>query len=173
MNIFVSAERVTAIDLDTFALRGREVDVAYFLAQTAIFGIHLHESFAATHDLRTEFVRECGDLNQEQVVAYMAWALLQSLHYDLCILRIKNESVDLMLGAANRLLSTGSDRTKVMVTRQRVRQFYKAFGPFLKPYRWQIAGAYGSAASNRLYDAASSLAAETHSRQRHPRQEKP
>ena len=61
-----------------------------------------------THDLRTEFVRECGDLNQEQVVAYMAWALLQSLHYDLCILRIKNESVDLMLGAADRLLSTGS-----------------------------------------------------------------
>jgi hypothetical protein len=33
---------------------------------------------------------------------------LQSLHYDLCILRIKNESVDLMLGAADRLLSTGS-----------------------------------------------------------------
>ena len=45
---------------------------------------------------------------RQQVVAYMAWALLQSLHYDLCILRIKNESVDLMLGAADRLLSTGS-----------------------------------------------------------------
>ena len=31
-----------------------------------------------------------------------------------------------------------------MVTRQRVRQFYKAFGPFLNSYRWQIAGAYGA-----------------------------
>lgn len=108
MNVFVSAERVTAIDLDTFALREREVDVAYFLAQTAIFGIHLHNSFAATHQLRTEFARECGDLDRQRVVAYMAWALLQSLHYDLCILRIENESADLMLAAADRLLSTGS-----------------------------------------------------------------
>ena len=31
-----------------------------------------------------------------------------------------------------------------MVTKQRVRQFYKAFGPFLKPYKWQIASAYGA-----------------------------
>src|SRR5687767_12318871 len=26
----------------------------------------------------------------------------------------------------------------------RMRQFYRAFGPFLKPYRWQIGGAYAA-----------------------------
>ena len=29
-----------------------------------------------------------------------------------------------------------------MTAKIRVRQFYRAFGPFLKPYRWQIGGAY-------------------------------
>ena len=29
-----------------------------------------------------------------------------------------------------------------MMTREKIRQFYKAFGPFLNPYRWQIVGAY-------------------------------
>jgi hypothetical protein len=108
LNVFVSPERVTAIDLDTFGLREREVDVAYFLAQTAIFGIHLHESFAATQELRAEFLSECCTVNKQRVVAYMAWTFLQSLHYDLCILRIENESAELMLGAADRLLTTGS-----------------------------------------------------------------
>ncbi len=28
------------------------------------------------------------------------------------------------------------------LTKTRVQQFYRAFGPFLKPYRWQIMGAY-------------------------------
>lgn len=31
-----------------------------------------------------------------------------------------------------------------MIKTHRIRQFYKAFGPFLKPYRWQIAGAYAA-----------------------------
>jgi hypothetical protein len=108
MNVFVSPERVTAIDLDTFGLREREADVGYFLAQTAIFGLHLRNSLAATHQLRSEFSRECGNVDEERVAAYMAWTLLQSLHYDLCILRIRNESADLMLEAAHRLLSAGT-----------------------------------------------------------------
>ena len=62
MNVFVSRERVTAIDLDTLALREREMDIAYFLAQTAIFG---DSSFMIVRrrlsNLRNEFLRHCGD----------------------------------------------------------------------------------------------------------------
>jgi ATP-binding cassette subfamily B protein len=32
----------------------------------------------------------------------------------------------------------------VKLTKTRVQQFYRAFGPFLKPYRWQIVGAYAA-----------------------------
>lgn len=31
-----------------------------------------------------------------------------------------------------------------MIRRRQIQQLYRAFGPFLKPYKWQIAGAYAS-----------------------------
>src|SRR5687767_7961605 len=31
-----------------------------------------------------------------------------------------------------------------MTAKLRAGQFYRAFGPFLKPYRWQIGGAYAA-----------------------------
>lgn len=108
MNIYVSNERVTVIDLDTLALREREADIGYFLAQMAIFGIHLHNSLDETAGIRSAFLRRCADVDEQRTVAYMAWAFLQSLHYDLCILKIKNESAGLMLDAVERLTSTGS-----------------------------------------------------------------
>ena len=94
MNVFVSRDRVTAIDLDTLASRDREMDIGYFLAQTAIFGVHLFGSFGETSNLRNEFLRHCGPLDRHRAVAHMAAAILQSLHYDLCILRVRNESFD-------------------------------------------------------------------------------
>jgi hypothetical protein len=108
MNVFVSPDRVTAIDLDTFARREREVDVAYFLAQLANFDLKVHGSFAGTRQAREAFLAACGPVNEERVSAHMAWTLLGSLHYDTCILKVHVENVPTMIAAAGRLLDRGS-----------------------------------------------------------------
>jgi hypothetical protein len=108
MNVYVSDTRMTAIDLDTFALREKEADVGYFAAQTAIFGLHVFGSFHSTRELRRVFLDECGPVNDAWVAAYMAWTLLRSLHYDLCILKIENPFVKPMLSATEHLLSAGT-----------------------------------------------------------------
>ncbi|HYI92979.1 MAG TPA: phosphotransferase, partial [Bryobacteraceae bacterium] len=73
MNLFVSDDRVTAIDLDTFAWQEREADIGYCLAQTANFGLMLFDSFADTEHLRSAFLEECGPVEIERVAAHMAW----------------------------------------------------------------------------------------------------
>jgi Ser/Thr protein kinase RdoA (MazF antagonist) len=108
MNIFVAPGRVTAIDLDTVGLRDADADVGYFLAQTANFGLQMFDSFDATRDLREAFLGSCPQADMRRVSAHMAWTLLQSLHYDACILKIKNERADLMVQAAVSVLRTGS-----------------------------------------------------------------
>jgi aminoglycoside phosphotransferase (APT) family kinase protein len=104
MNLFLAPDRVTAIDLDTFALRDREADIGYCLAQTANFGLLLLESFEATEQARAIFLDECGAVDVPRVRAHMAWALLQSIHFDLCILKVKNQNVERIVNAAERLL---------------------------------------------------------------------
>jgi hypothetical protein len=108
MNVFVAPERVTAIDLDTFAMREREVDVAYFLAQLANFGLHVHGSLAGTRSTRRAFLEACGPVNEERMAAHMAWTLLGSLHYDACILKVRSEKLPVMIDAAGELLDRGS-----------------------------------------------------------------
>ena len=108
MNVFVSPDRITAIDLDTFACREREVDVAYFLAQLANFGLQVHGSFAGTRPAREAFLEACRPVDPERVTAYMAWTLLGSLHYDACILKIRSEKLPTMIDAAARLLDRGT-----------------------------------------------------------------
>ena len=108
MNVFVSQDRLTAIDLDTFARREREIDVAYFLAQLANFGLKVQGTLAATRQAREAFLFECGPVNEERVSAYMAWTLLNSLHYDTCILKVRPENLPTMIDAAARLLDHGS-----------------------------------------------------------------
>ena len=108
MNVFISPDRVTAIDFDTLAGRRKEVDVAYFLAQFANLGLHVFGSFEATEELRSEFLSACGPLDHRRISAYMAWTLLRSLHYDLCILKIRNEAAESMIRASETLLRTGA-----------------------------------------------------------------
>lgn len=108
MNLYVAEERVTAIDVDTFAKREKEADAAYFLAQSANLGLHMFGSFRETAVLRESFLRECGPLNLERVAAFMAWTLVKSLHYDVCILKVANPTVAPVLDAAERLLRTGA-----------------------------------------------------------------
>jgi Ser/Thr protein kinase RdoA (MazF antagonist) len=90
MNVFVAEDRVTAIDVDTFALREPAFDVAYFVAQTAIMGFHVFDNFAATRELREVF-RSCAPpAPEERVALHVRFALVRSLHYDLCILKVKD-----------------------------------------------------------------------------------
>jgi aminoglycoside phosphotransferase len=91
MNVYVEpGGRVTAIDLDTFASREPAADVAYFIAQTAIMGFHLSDSFAATREVREHFIECAPEVPAERVQLHLRLALLRSLHYDLCILRLGN-----------------------------------------------------------------------------------
>jgi hypothetical protein len=108
MNLYVSDHRVTAIDLDTFALRECEADIGYCLAQTASFGLKLFGSFHETEPARTAFIEECGPVEIPRVVAYMAWAFLQSVHYDACILKVKNDTAPQMIRAADELMRSGT-----------------------------------------------------------------
>jgi hypothetical protein len=89
MNVFIAADRVTAIDVDTFALREPAFDVAYFIAQTSIMGFHVYGDFSATRELRAVFRACAPSVDDARVDTHMRFALLRSLHYDLCILKLK------------------------------------------------------------------------------------
>jgi aminoglycoside phosphotransferase (APT) family kinase protein len=108
MNIYVAPGRVTAIDMDTVALRPPEADVAYFIAQTANFGLMMFDRLDYTRELRKLFVARFNALDKRRMSAYIAAAFLQSLHYDACILKVENKKADLMVEAARSVLGTGS-----------------------------------------------------------------
>jgi hypothetical protein len=74
MNLYVAPERVTAIDLDTFALRDPESDIGYFLAQTANFGLRMFDSFDSTQLVRERFRASFPKADERRVSAHFAWA---------------------------------------------------------------------------------------------------
>jgi len=91
-NVFVEESgRVTAIDLDKFGLGERAADVAYLLAQTAIMGYRRHGNFLATARIRDHFLqaylKEADSLSYSRLSVYLGMAFLQSLFYELCILK--------------------------------------------------------------------------------------
>lgn len=104
MNIFVSKDRITVIDIDTFALRDKETDAGYFVAQTANMAFQQTGSFSSTAEFRSAFLEECGPLDMDRVSAYAACALLKSLHFDFCILRLQDASAEPYLRTAERIL---------------------------------------------------------------------
>lgn len=112
-NVYITAEgRVTVIDLDTFGQQERAADVAYFLAQTAIMDYHHHGSFVASEPYREGFWNSYQDaappIPDERLALYMAIAFLQSLHYELCVLRTANFAItEIWLSNAERFLIAG------------------------------------------------------------------
>lgn len=91
MNVYLSPDRITAIDLDTLGARPAYVDVAYFLAQTAIMGYLALDGFEQTATFRADFLEAYRKispipLDEPASARYIAFSLLRSLHYDFCIL---------------------------------------------------------------------------------------
>ena len=91
-NVFITdAGRVTAIDFDTFGLQEAAADVAYFLAQTAIMGYFRRGSFTITSQAREYFLQAyenaASPLPRPRLALYLGMAFLQSLHYELCVLK--------------------------------------------------------------------------------------
>lgn len=89
--------RVTAIDLVNFCVQERAADVAYFLTQTAIMGYFRRGSFAATAWERRCFLRDyrkvAPALRHERLGLYQGISLLQSLHYERCVLHTGNTAM--------------------------------------------------------------------------------
>jgi hypothetical protein len=105
-NVFVSDDRLTtAIDLDTLCRHEPAFDVAWFLTQMASMGYHKMGRFSATAEHRKRF-RVCAPtVSDDRVRLHVRFALIRSLHYDLCILKLKDHShVEDFLDAAEHAL---------------------------------------------------------------------
>jgi hypothetical protein len=116
MNVYTAPDRVTAIDLDTLAAREPAADAGYFVAQSAIMGYLVLESFEATAAFRSAFLERyagsaphpCGS---ERLALYVALAFIRSLHYDFCILHTNPHAlVEPFVSAAEQCLVGGEIR---------------------------------------------------------------
>ena len=116
MNLYIDAQRVTAIDVDTFACREPMYDVGYFVAQTAIMGYQTFQRFDSTEEFRQAFLdtiatRAPSRFRKQRIRVHIAFAILRSLHFDFCILRTKpHQVVEPFLAAAERALSQANIR---------------------------------------------------------------
>jgi hypothetical protein len=102
MNLYASADgRITAIDLDTLTLREPAFDIAAFYSQLAIMGHHAFGSFEATSELRKRFLTCAPPVQEERFQVHVRFSLIRSLHYDLCLLKLKKrDHVEPFLNAA-------------------------------------------------------------------------
>ena len=104
LNIFLAEDgTVTVNALDTFAAREPAADTGYCLAQMAIMGHHVLGGFNATAEVRTAFQHAAPSAPEERIDTNIRWAFLRSLHYDLCILKIRERGhVEPFLAVAER-----------------------------------------------------------------------
>jgi aminoglycoside phosphotransferase (APT) family kinase protein len=108
MNVFLdNSGRLTAIDFDTFGGREPALDVAYFEAQLAIMGSLVLGSLDGTRDLRALFRESAPAVPQDRIDLHTRVTFLRTLHYDLCILKLKDASkVDRFLAVVEHGLGT-------------------------------------------------------------------
>jgi aminoglycoside phosphotransferase (APT) family kinase protein len=104
--------RVTVIDFDTFGWGEREIDVGYFLAQSAITGFLQKGDFASTRRQRDlflrDYVRAAGEIDRARLGVYEGIAFLQSLHYELDVLHTGNNGlIEPWLGMSEKFLYDG------------------------------------------------------------------
>jgi len=113
-NLFLSpAGRLSAIDLDFVGAQERAADAGYFIAQTAIMGYFHFGSFAATEMARHHFLESYQQVcpvpvDVRRLALYTGMAFLQSLHYELNVLRNGRTGImEPWLDAASQCLSEG------------------------------------------------------------------
>ena len=96
-NVFVSSGAVAAIDFDNFGAREAGYDVGYAIGQLLIMSRLRSGDFGAGARAAAEFWKcyeEEGTATPDRVGAHVARTFLQSLHYELVVL--KNGRVDLI-----------------------------------------------------------------------------
>jgi aminoglycoside phosphotransferase (APT) family kinase protein len=96
-NVFVAREWVTVIDFDTFGLREAAFDVGYAIGQLVIMSVFRTGDLASGVEAASAFWRRYrkSDLAPwRRVTVHIARTFLQSLHYELCVL--KNGRVELL-----------------------------------------------------------------------------
>jgi hypothetical protein len=108
VNVYTSPQGpLVAIDLDTLSRREPAFDVANFFSQLAIMGHHAFGNFEETAELRNRFLTCAPPVPEDRLRLHVAFALIRSLHYDLCILKVrKRDHVESFLRAAEHGLDT-------------------------------------------------------------------
>jgi aminoglycoside phosphotransferase (APT) family kinase protein len=93
MNVFIDGDqRVTAFDIDKFALREPEADIGWFLMQTAAFDFFGNGSFQTTRDARITFLEHYREnapheVRGRRIAMYMTMAFLKNLHFELVLMK--------------------------------------------------------------------------------------
>lgn len=90
-NLLIDGEVVTAVDLDTFAAREPAFDVGYAIGELLIMSVLRLGETATGLDAAAAFwfgyLRAGGTAAPERVALHVGRTFLQSLHYELCVLR--------------------------------------------------------------------------------------
>ncbi|HEX7050565.1 MAG TPA: phosphotransferase, partial [Longimicrobiales bacterium] len=113
-NVFIDADRVTVIDFDHCTAGDPAGDVAYLVSQIQVAGFlrfgdfHWHD--AAARAALATYLRQRPPVEPDafltRVARYRARWLLESLHYELCVVRARRpETVPAFLGEAERSLA--------------------------------------------------------------------
>ncbi|MFN2558036.1 MAG: phosphotransferase family protein [Nitriliruptorales bacterium] len=90
-NLLIDGEVVTAVDFDTFALREPAFDVGYAIGELLIMSLlrlgEVAAGFTAAADFWLSYRERGGTAGRERVALHVGRTFLQSLHYELCVLR--------------------------------------------------------------------------------------
>lgn len=112
-NVLLAPVHTNVIDLDHFGLREPSFDVGYAIGQFMIMSYLREGSFTSGARAATAFWRayeSCGgQAKWTRVATHVARTFLQSLHYELCVLKNGNTALaHVWLGSARQFLDNGS-----------------------------------------------------------------
>lgn len=109
-NVFMTSEFTAAIDLDTFAMKEPAFDIGYAISQLLIMSYFRTGGFAVGAKAALAFwqaYQAQGQVQWSRVAIHSARTFLQSLHYELCVLRNQRfHLVDLWLELAEEVLNS-------------------------------------------------------------------
>jgi len=123
-NVFLDPGRVTVIDFDTFGWREPAFDVGYAMGQLLVMSKlrlgDLGPGTEAAGAFYRQYRRGCF-IDWQRVALHIARTLVQSLHYELCVLRRSDRSALLWLWRSLIDDALASDEVEVFENRLRNR----------------------------------------------------